>query len=339
MTIENQRFRKSAVARAAVVALVFAAATAVGAQQPAGSPAGSSAVGAQLARDQIAELARVQLAIVHARDSMNVRLAKSANKTAKAQAQLQDTLRAQIAEILHHGGLTEAEYRRRTYFVSTDTATRRVYDSVVVALTGVPLPGAMLRGMIVAVPAGPVGTHLGHVVNEFADTPGRQGLLGTALAEARIAAQHATLAARQPDNLGYLKTHAAHVIHALDPSVIAMGPGLGYGVRKAAAGVITHIELAAGVPGASPGIVTHSKHVAISARNSATRAEQLLSIAQKIQTAATAPEAAALVSQMASLADQLLAGADANGDGRITWEQGEGGLQHVDEHVKLMLRS
>jgi hypothetical protein len=43
------------------------------------------------------------------------------------------------------------------------------------------------------------------------------------------------------------------------------------------------------------------------------------------------------VSQWASLADLVSAGVDANGDGRITWESGEGGLQAVDEHIKLML--
>ena len=40
---------------------------------------------------------------------------------------------------------------------------------------------------------------------------------------------------------------------------------------------------------------------------------------------------------MLSLADLLMAGADANSDGRITWEQGEGGLQLADEHVTLRL--
>jgi hypothetical protein len=63
----------------------------------------------------------------------------------------------------------------------------------------------------------------------------------------------------------------------------------------------------------------------------------LLALAQKVQASTSATEAAALVSQMASLADQLIAGADANADGKITWEAGEGGLQMCDDHVKLML--
>lgn len=312
--------------------LAFAVASSAAAQQSAPQQQAMS-----LGRDDIAALARAQVAINVARDSMNAKLAKAGNKTAKAQRQLQDTLRAQIAEILHHGGLTDQEFRRRTYLVSTDSATRRIFDSVVVVLTGAPLPGQVARGMQVPVPPGPVGTHIGHVVNGFSDTPNGQGLLPTTMGEARIAAQHAALAVRQPDNLNYMKTHAGHVIHALDPSVLAAGPGLGYGLKKAAAAVAAHVELAAAAQGASQQITTHARHVAISARNTVARAEQLLALAQKAQAATTAPEAAALVSQMASLAEQLMAGSDANSDGRITWEQGEGGLEHVDQHLRFML--
>jgi hypothetical protein len=308
--------------------LALAWAGAAAAQQQAGAPG--------LARDEIAQLARVQIAITTAHDSINARLAKPGNKKDKVQAQLQDTLRAQVEEILHHGGLTDAEFRRRTYIVSTDTAARRVYDSVVVVVTGAPLPGQLARGPQVPVPAGPVGLHIGHVVNGFGDTPNLQGLLPTAMAEARIAAQHATLAGAQPTNLQYMKTHAGHVIHALDPKLIAAGPGLGYGLKRAATQIALHIELAASAEGASPNVITHSKHVAQSARNTVSRADQLLALAQKVQAATSAEEAAALVSQMVSVANQLIAGADANGDGRVTFE--EGGLQLVDEHVKLMLR-
>jgi hypothetical protein len=43
------------------------------------------------------------------------------------------------------------------------------------------------------------------------------------------------------------------------------------------------------------------------------------------------------VSQLTSAVERLIAGVDLNGDGRITVDQGEGGLQQADEHVKLML--
>ena len=209
------------------------------------------------------------------------------------------------------------------------------------ALTGTPIPGqapaAVTAPAGVPVPAGAVGTHIGHVVNSFGDTPSRQGLLPTAMAEARIAGQHAQLASRQPANLDYMKTHAAHVINAVDPAVLASGPGLGYGVKKAALGVAMHIDLAAAQQGASPNVILHAKHIATAARNTVERADQLLALAQRVLGAATAAEAAGLVSQMASLADQLVNGADANADGRVTPDAGEGGLVTADEHLKLLL--
>ena len=324
--------RSDALRRALVFLIVGA--TAAGAQQ---SHAGHAAPA--LTREEVAAVARAQVAITAARDSNNVLRAKSGNKTEQAQQQLQNQLRAQIDDILRHVGLTDIEYQRRSFVVSSDTASRRIFDSVVVAVTGAPLPGYAARAAILAVPPGPAGVHIGHVVNSFNETPTLQGLLPAAIAEARIAVTHAGLAGRQPTNLEYMKTHAGHVIHALDPKVIAMGPGLGYGVTKGAGGVAAHIDLAAAAQGASPAVVMHSKHIAAAARSVAERAGAALAIAQKVMAATTPAEAAALVSQLTSAVEQLIAGVDLNGDGRITWEQGEGGLQHADEHVKLMLAS
>jgi hypothetical protein len=257
----------------------------------------------------------------------------------KAQRELQDSLRAQIAGILHHNGLSDADYQRRTFVVSSDTVARRVYDSVVVALVGAPLPGQVLKGTQFPLPPGKAGVHVGHVLNGFHDTPGLQGLLPVVMAEARVANQHATLATRQPENLQYMKTHSDHVMHALDPSTVPtlMAPGLGYGARKGVVAIAEHIELAAKETDATPSIVTHARHVGMSARNTITRIDQILALATQVRAARSAADAAKLVSQMASLGEQLVAGFDANGDGRVTFEAGEGGLQHVDDHVKLMI--
>ena len=313
----------------AIVLLMIGAVTAAGAQQQQGA----------LRVEDIASSARAHTAIVAARDSTNARLARPANKSMKAQRQLQDSLRAQIAAILHHNGLSDVDYQRRTFIVSSDTVARHVYDSVVVALTGAPLPGQVVRGTQFPLPPGQAGVHIGHVLNGFHDTPGLQGLLPVVMAEARVAAQHATLATRQPENLQYMKTHSEHVMHALDPSTVPalMAPGQGYGAKKAIAAIAQHVELAAKETDATPGVVTHARHVGMSARNTIVRVDQLLALAAQVRAATSAAEAAKLVSQMASLGDQLVAGFDANGDGRVTFEEGEGGLQHVDDHLKLMV--
>jgi hypothetical protein len=292
-------------------------------------------------RDEIIAFAKIHAAIGQLRDSTQAQLALPRNNKADVQQQLREDLRTKIAEALHHGGMSDEDYRRKIYVVSTDGAARKTFDSVLAQITGVPTPGqlppAPRLAPAVKVPAGPVGVHIGHVVNGFGDTPNGQGLLPVAMAEVNTAIQHATLAARTPTNLDAMKLHAGHVINALDPGLVAAGPGLGYGMKKAALAAATHIELAAKAEGASPNVVAHAMHVSTAARSAAARADQVIAMAQKIQAATTADEAAALVNQLGPLAQQILAGVDANGDGRVTWEQAEGGLQQAQEHVTLLL--
>jgi hypothetical protein len=325
-----------------VAIVAFAAASPVvgAAQVPAGSPAASATAG--LSHEELMTLAKAQVEIGVAHDTADARLAQTKNKKPEVQQQLQDGLHTQIAEILHHNGLTEADYEHRIFMVSVDPAVRRDFDAMVAQISGVPTPGLLppppphVNVIPPAdLPSGAVGTHIGHVINAFNDTPNGDGLLTVAIAEAKVAITHAGLAGRQPGNLDAMKLHAGHVLNALDPTIVATGPGLGYGMKKAAAGAATHIELAAKAPGASPNVTMHAAHIAQAARNSVTRADSVIAIAKQVQAATTAADAAALVSRMASMSEQLMAGFDANGDGRVTPE--EGGLQLALDHVKLMV--
>jgi hypothetical protein len=325
--VQSDSLRRAA--RATIALVLLGAAVPCRAQAQAASPA-------PMSKDDIATLAKIHVAISVAHDSADAQLAMARNKTLAAQQSLRDKLHSQIEEILHNAGMSEADYNRKTFFISTDTGARRTFDVAVAKLTGVPTPGQVASAnKTVPVPTGPVGVHIGHVVNGFNDTPMGQALLTVATADARTAAQHATLAARNTSDLNYMKTHAGHVLNALDPSIVAAGPGTGYGLKKAAAGIVTHIELAAKAEGASPNVVTHAKHIATSAGNVVARADQLIAIAKQIQAATDAAAAASLVNQMISLSQQLTAGVDTNGDGQITWE--EGGLQQAQEHVNMML--
>lgn len=180
--------------------------------------------------------------------------------------------------------------------------------------------------------------HMGHVTSGWKDTPGGKGLLPTAIAEARIAIQHAGFAASKPGDLGWMKTHTRHVLNAVDPSVEAKGPGLGYGVLKAARGVAQHINFAAGSDGASKNVKLHAVHVATTADNTVVRAEQIVALGKKVLAADRAAKAAPLVRRIKVLSEQLLAGADANGDGKISWKKGEGGLNEAVRHMGFMAK-
>ncbi len=335
------------VSAACCVALIVAASapalvlaqSATGAASPPAASASAGAAG--MTRDELIAFAKLEIAIATARDSAQFQLSASRNKTPAMQEQLRDKLTTVIAELIKRAGTTEAEYLRKTYLVSTDPDARKIFDALIAQQTGVPTPGQVVAPVAsapaVKVPEGPVGTHLGHVVNSFFDTPNNQGLLPVATTEAKTAATHAALAARTPTNLDAMKLHAGHVLNAIDPAIVATGPGLGYGLKKAAAGVAAHIELAAKSQGASPNVVLHAAHVATSARNTIARAEQAIALAKQIQAATSATDAAALLNQLVSLTAQFMTGADANGDGRIGWQENEGGLQQAQEHMTLLL--
>jgi hypothetical protein len=86
-------------------------------------------------------------------------------------------------------------------------------------------------------------------------------------------------------------------------------------------------------------VTTHANHISTSAKNTLKRAEQIGELAKQIQAATSASAAAALVNQLNTLANQLIPGADANADGKIGWEDGEGGLQAVETHLGLLTRA
>lgn len=199
-------------------------------------------------------------------------------------------------------------------------------------------------GIIVAAAApvaaqhSPAHAHMGHVADAFSNTPSGAGLLPTAQAEAEVARQHAMLALRNTEDLDAMKRHAGHVLHAIDPTRIEQGPGAGYGVVRAASGIVQHIEMAGAHETASENVATHATHVASSARNAVSRAEQIAGLADRVMAASSAADAAPLMEEIAELTERLVAGHDANGDGRIGWQEGEGGLEQAELHINLMKR-
>ncbi len=192
---------------------------------------------------------------------------------------------------------------------------------------------------VIAEQGGAGHNHIGHVADAWNDTPDGQGLLPAALAEARIAAQHAGLAARDTSDLDAMKRHTGHVLNAVDPSVMENGPGLGYGVKRAAELAAKHIQAAANSDGASQAITTHANHVATSAQNTVARADEIVMLAQKIDGTSSASAAAPLVQELNTLSMQLVDGNDANGDGRVGWQEGEGGLAQAEQHLGLMKKA
>lgn len=181
-----------------------------------------------------------------------------------------------------------------------------------------------------------VHVHIGHVSNSWMDTPGKQGLLPTAMAEANVAATHAGLAVKKMDDLKWLKTHTRHILHAVNPDSEAKGPGAGYGVHKAAAGSAKHITGAAKADGASKYIKTHSVHVATASKNVVSWSGDIVDLGRKLLASDDVGNAAGLMKKIQALSVRLMDGHDANGDGKVTWHNGEGGLREAAKHLGFM---
>lgn len=323
-----------------VASLTLIAAPLAAQTKQAGSQADSHAgmSSMSMSRADVEAFTKVEVAIGAVRDTIQAKLAMTRNKKDEIQEALRDTLVAQVAAILKGANLTEADYHKKLFYVSSNDEAHRVFEETFAKLTGAPIPGQVAAAAAtLKVPAGDVGVHIGNIVNSFADAPKKEGLLAVAVAESRTAVQHATLGARASTDLAAMKTHAGHVLNALDPSLQPMGPGLGFGLKKAAAGIASEIDAAAKVNGASQNVIVHANHIATSAKNTSTRVDQAIALCQKIAAASDAAAASALMNQLVSLTSQFQPGADANNDGRVGWQENEGGLQQVEEHAKLML--
>lgn len=197
--------------------------------------------------------------------------------------------------------------------------------------------GGVLPETAIAQEANASHTHIRHVLEAFAPTPEGEGLFPTVVAEAAIALQHARLAGGDPTNIDPMIRHTRHVLNAIDPAEFANGPGLGFGVTMAAEGIVQHIELAASSSEASANVRTHSTHVVAAARGVTQRAEQIVDLGRQILSSGVYNRAYPLVEQLQVLCEELTTGTDVSDDGTISLEEGEGGIQQIQQHLALMV--
>jgi uncharacterized protein (DUF305 family) len=194
----------------------------------------------------------------------------------------------------------------------------------------------MWAGLFLALTGGAAAQshdHLGHIKDSWNDTPGKVGLLTILEQEAQVAAQHAQYAASKKEDIKNVRMHVPHVQNAIDPSVVKSGPGKGYGVLKAAQGVAAHMEFAAKAADATDGLKTHSVHIITSAKNVVRWANEIMTKNGYILGGAADSASAHYAGEIAQMTQWILNGHDANGDGKISWEEGEGGIAQIKQHL------
>ena len=70
-----------------------------------------------------------------------------------------------------------------------------------------------------------------------------------------------------------------------------------------------------------------------------TEADKAVELAENIQNAESAEVAAEMLAELTKLTDAILNGIDADGNGRIGWQEGEGGLSQAVTNMGLIKRA
>ena len=82
----------------------------------------------------------------------------------------------------------------------------------------------------------------------------------------------------------------------------------------------------------------HATHVATSANNVVERAKKIVALAEMIAKEESTFSVTAFVRELRNLAEELQMGDDADGDGKVTWKEGEGGLAQASKHMGFMMK-
>jgi hypothetical protein len=112
------------------VLLSFGTVTAAAAQ------AGSQPPDSALSEAQLTAFAKAHAAIITAREQAHAELALPRNKTNELQRELRDKLQKRVDQILKENSLTQTQFARITYVISSDTAQRKSFEAILARLSG-----------------------------------------------------------------------------------------------------------------------------------------------------------------------------------------------------------
>ena len=205
-------------------------------------------------------------------------------------------------------------------------------------------------------PASASHGHIAHVMTNWKDTPDMKGFLPTAIADVQVAMEQVERADLE-GRINDFWLYGGYVLNALDPGpdtdallkttyarlpttyVKIAIPGSGYGVKRAVAGALQHVQLAMQSDAASDNVKLHAAHVIASLENVAKWTEDAIATTRKLLNAKDVGGGQVLLDELTALIGQIAIGTDANGDGQTGWEPGEGGLRQANTHMRLMMKA
>lgn len=180
---------------------------------------------------------------------------------------------------------------------------------------------------------------LGRILTSAEETPGSQGLLYVATAEAEIAAQATSLAVARIDQPSVLESQMGELIYALDPSaapdwgakstgLVPGWEGLGYGALRASEEMVDELEQLAARGGP---VGAAADDALICTTNALERGRRAMALAQEILAGSSMAEVEALLPQIERLTKAMNAGLDQDGDDEIGIAPDECGLLAIEQ--------
>ncbi|WP_417594048.1 hypothetical protein [Oceanospirillum sp.] len=182
--------------------------------------------------------------------------------------------------------------------------------------------------------AGPVA--MSYIDDVATDIRGQQGLLAIARSDAELIHTHASLAMQRAQDSDWVKMHAIHIRHTLAPASAESGAVSSYGLLKAVNHVKDRVELAMEQNDASDAIEFHGEQITLSADSVLERGQQLLALADQIIHTPRYSDLSGEAPKLVLLAEQILSGEDLNGDGEISWEDNEPGLDQAMKYLDYL---
>lgn len=175
-------------------------------------------------------------------------------------------------------------------------------------------------------------------LSEFAEeTPGNEGYLTIAETEATAALEHVALALSEPGSLDAIRVHLGHVDFVYSPAEGEAGPGTGYGLRSALLNVRESIQALLKSRGTPGSVREHADHMQASFANVYEWwSMSYAPLREGLRSRDGRDAVRAHAGRLEELLERMVNGVDADGDGTVGWQEGEGGLAQMRQHLTLL---
>ncbi len=168
------------------------------------------------------------------------------------------------------------------------------------------------------------------------------GLLDSALTEARFASQHAGLASGS-SNIGAVHLHAEHTINIADGTTEdydnnggGQNPGTGKGIYVYLDALDRVLQGTVNMPEVDPIVQNNAENMRVCIANARMWSDQLVTIEKEIIANDDFEAVQPMMEEASTLAEQITSGVDQNGNGQVEPFEGECGLQDISRFGLLV---